>query len=146
MYVTEITAGLQTEPYKRVIVTGGKATSMEEGEDTSRSHLLSKTKVQGIAWVEDASPADPTYRYEDSSLHTAEMAQNVAEGIMEEFQRQRASGEITVVGDPAIRVFDVVNMPDFMGSGDVQYNRLRGHPQGLQQGRLCDYHRRRRPG
>lgn len=109
-YVTETTAGLQSEPYRRVIVTGGNGASMEEGEDTNQSHLLSKTKVQGIAGTED-----PTYRFYDSSIHTARVAQNVAVDILLEFQRQRATGEITIVGDPTIRPHDVVQMPDELG-------------------------------
>lgn len=110
-YVTETTAGLQTEPYRQVIVTGGNQMSMEEGEDTSQQHLLSKTKVQGIA----GDPDGPAYRFYDSSIHTARVAQNVAIEILLEFKRQRATGEITIVGDPAIRPHDVVQMPEVLG-------------------------------
>lgn len=114
-YVTETSDGLQTPPYRRVIVRGGPDTD----ESGSTSHMFSRNQVQGVAWDEGIDPSAETFVYEDRSITSARVAQNVAEGILREAKRQAQTGEITVVGDPALRPLDVVMLPDSMGG--VEY-------------------------
>lgn len=140
-YITEASAGKQQPPYQRVIVTGGRSElaaytssdtdsapapdedsgddSDEDGSDDSStnnddtglsSHLLGREPVRGVA-----GEGKPVYSHTDQAITSEANAQRVAEGILEEFRRQQATGSITVVGNPEIQPLNAVRLPDELG-------------------------------
>lgn len=108
-YITKTSAGLQSPPYQRVIVTGGNRTPPDSGGSVPNRYMTKQTVAAS------AGEGRPVYRHTDKSITTEMNAQRVADGILEEFQRQQASGEITIIGNPEIRPLDVVVMPEDMG-------------------------------
>lgn len=135
-YVTESSAGKQTPPWQTVVVTGGRdeyarfvasdadsAPAPEEdgGDDSDTSndntgrspHMLGRDPVRGVA-----GEGTPVFEHHDQSITTQANAQNVAEGILEEFLRQQATGTVTVVGDPEIQPLDAIRMPPDLGGAE----------------------------
>lgn len=104
-YITQTSAGKQTPPYQRVVVTGGRNATADEG-----SHMIGRDPVVGTA-----GEGEPVFRTTDHSITTQENADLAAKDILQELQRQQATGSVTVVGRPDIRPLDSVTLPDHLG-------------------------------
>jgi hypothetical protein len=106
---TEPTAGESDQPYQRVVVTGESPASTQ-GRETA--HQISKEPVRATAGF-----GEPVYSYESKQIRTQAQADAAAQAILEEFQRQRAHGTVTIVGEGApLRPFDVIEMPPELDS------------------------------
>jgi hypothetical protein len=106
--VLETTAGKQTPAYQSVVVYGTSPVS-EKGREAS--HMFPSTPVIGAA-----GEGFPRYWTNNDAIKTDNEAQQVANFLLKEFQKQQAGGNVTIVGDPLIRPLDVIEMPDHMGS------------------------------
>lgn len=108
-HVIDATPGVTTPPYQSVLVIG-TAPASKTGQETM--HMLSSEAI--IATAGDGSPR---YRYEDAGIRTQKLADNVAQNILRELERQRRGGTITIVGEPSIRPWDTVTLPAAQGGG-----------------------------
>lgn len=99
-------AGSQQAPYTKVVVEGGQQTTGSGG-----SGALSKETIRATAGDEDAS-ANQTRQYEAPTITSESMAQNVANALLAEYEKQQASGTVELVGDSRLRPLDVIRTPD----------------------------------
>lgn len=108
-------AGEEDMPYNKVVVTGESPASLSETEDYVGGyrtyHMLSKDKVSATAGA-----SEPVFTYSSKQIRTQQQAELVANALLKEFQRQRASGTVSLIGEGMrIRPFDVIEMPDIIG-------------------------------
>ena len=104
--VLKFDAGTQ-QSYEKVEVVG--AARKIDGNDSVRQ-MLSKATIRAIAGNVNAPPRH-TKRIERPNITSMKVAQNVADSLLEEYQRRRSSGPIELVGDERVRVFDGVTLP-----------------------------------
>lgn len=108
--VLDHSSGAATPPYQSVRVRGRSPVSAGAGNRTGgrpASSLISSVPV-----VATAGDGKPQYQVTDNSITTQQQAKNAAESILQKLQTQQQSGQITIVGDPAIRPYDTVVMPE----------------------------------
>lgn len=108
-YVLDTSAGKKTQPYRSVLVYGDSPASRDGGQNVYA--LLSSAPVYGTA-----GEGEPQYITTNGNIRTQEEANNVAQSIYKEFQKQAASGYVKIVGWARIRPLDVIEMPDRWGS------------------------------
>ena len=106
-YLTDTSDGLASPAYESVTVIGSAPTS-RRGQQSM--HMLSSKRI-----IASAGDGLPKYRYEDAGIRTQKMAENAAQSILKELQRQKEGGTITVLGDPTIRPWDTVTLPPAQG-------------------------------
>ena len=98
-------------PYNKVVVYGQSPTS-QSAEESDRGgdqtqHMISKENLRG-----EAGDGDNVYRYESKQIVNQRQANIAAQAILDEFQMQRASGSVPIVGEGApVRPLDVIEMP-----------------------------------
>jgi hypothetical protein len=113
---SEPSAGEKTIPYQKVVVLGESPASQSSGVSgpggLGAMHMLAKEPI-----VATAGDGEPVYRYQSKQIRTQQQAENVAQAVLDEFKRQRATGTVTIAGEgPPIRPLDVVEMPEEIGS------------------------------
>lgn len=105
-------AGSKKMPYNRVMVEGASPASYSS-TDTSKGgreafHMLSKAPI-----TSSAGEGKPVYYYQSNQIRTQDQADRVASAILKEFQRQRANGNVGIIGEgPPVRPLDVIEMPE----------------------------------
>jgi hypothetical protein len=95
--------GEQAQPYTKVVVVGAQSKNSE-------GRMLSKESVKATAGDENAS-SPQTRRFTDKTIPSDRMAQNVANALLREYEKQAAYGTIEFVGDPRPRPLDAVSLP-----------------------------------
>lgn len=109
------TAGEGGPPYERVVVRGRSAASQSSAQDRRGGHQASHMESRNPITA-TAGQGEPVYNYESRQIRTQQQAQNVADAILNEFRRQRASGKVTVVGEGIpIRPLDAIQVPAALG-------------------------------
>lgn len=111
--VIDVSAGKATSAYQSVQVWGASPASAGAGDRTGgrqAMHLLASEPVSASVGIDD-----PTYTYVDDDIRTEEQAQNVADRIYLELKTQQKGGWIDIVGDPTIRPYDTVQLPEQLG-------------------------------
>jgi len=109
-HVIDAAPGERAMPYQSVQVEG---TSPASRRGRPSMHLISSGSV-----VATVGEGDPTFRHQDSRIKTQSMADNAAQAIYDELQRQQATGPITLAGDARIRPYDTVTLPEHIDSGE----------------------------
>lgn len=107
-YVLEASPGKLTPPYQRVIVYGANNATDSAG----RAHLLAKGPIVAEATSTQFDQNDATFTYRDRMLTSTDMAEEVATKILERFNAQQIGGSVTIAGNPLIRPYDVIEMPN----------------------------------
>ncbi len=106
------TAGEKEPPYQKVVAIGESPSSQStEGDSPGgyyAAHMLSKDPPRATA-----GDGEPVYRYKSRRIITQAQAEAVAKSILKEFKRQRAEGDVDIIGEGApIRPLDVIRMPE----------------------------------
>lgn len=140
-YVIDASAGKTTPPYQSVEVIGGAAASQsswEDSEDIQKKpiretralvNLKNREKSQNIKVSEDeltssgkdvfrvieGETREPVYRYKDKAIQTGRHAKAISNALVDELIRQTRQGWVEIVGWAPLNVFDVIEMPSFMG-------------------------------
>lgn len=130
--ITGTSAGLKTPPYQSVKIIGsGIASGTENSSNTyGRTNLNAEEPVvvaANIGLDGEGEPKaffvpsaqygaelplnEPTFEYENRQIITTKQAENTAKKLVEDLKEQYATGKVTVVGFPEVKVFDVIIMP-----------------------------------
>lgn len=116
-YITETSAGIKSPAWGSIVVIGdgvvskdGWSSSAQVAENPQKfSSPITETDVtEGVK--EDL--AEPVFEYVNLEISTASEAKHVLEKLREEIKKQRASGEISIVGHPEIWPGDGIELPD----------------------------------
>jgi len=129
--VIDTSAGKATPAYQSVHIYGSSPASAGAGNRTGgrrAMHLLASAPVSATA-----GEGDPTYTYIDDDIRTEEQAQNVADRLYQELQAQQQGGWIDIVGDPTIRPYDTVTLPESLGGAQYLVSGVR-HRLGIGNG------------
>lgn len=105
-YIIELNGGDNAVNHNKVLVQG----STPSGDiGPAASNIYSQKRTQSDA--QSGSGDEKEFRYQDNNIITQEEANRVA--ASNQFSRQMAknAGEVTVVGNPEPRLFDVVSIP-----------------------------------
>lgn len=97
-------------PYQSVRVIG---TSPASRKGLKTMHLIPSQPI-----VATAGEGEPQYTYRSEDIRTQSMAQKSATAIRKELLRQRYTGTIDIVGDPAIRPYDTILLPPAQGDAE----------------------------
>jgi len=129
--VIDTSAGKATPAYQSVRVYGSSPASAGASDRVggqSAMHLLASAPVSATA-----GEGEPTYTYTDDDIRTEQQAQNVADRIQQELQAQQQGGWIDIVGDPTIRPYDTVTLPESLGGAQYLVSGVR-HRLGISNG------------
>ncbi len=129
--VIDTSAGKATPAYQSVHIYGSSPASAgasDRAGGRSAMHLIASAPVSATA-----GEGDPTYTYIDDDIRTEEQAQNVADRLYQELQAQQQGGWIDIVGDPAIRPYDTVTLPESLGGAQYLVSGVR-HRLGIDNG------------
>ena len=109
-YIIDAAPGERTMPYQSVRVEGASPASRK---GRSSMHLVASESISATA-----GEGDPQFSHQDSRIKTTAMAENAAQAIHTELQRQRGTGTITTVGNPLIQPYDTVSPPDHIAADE----------------------------
>jgi hypothetical protein len=125
--IKDTSAGIVTPPYQSVRVIGsGVATTEGWAGNVQIQDEVSKIVQEVNVGLPQSSGSqselvleldpdrlfEPTFKYINAELSTAESVQNTALKIADELIKQQASGKVTLVGFPEIQPFDGLLMPN----------------------------------
>lgn len=108
--VLDTSAGKRGLPYQSVEVVSTSATN-NSPFTVFHNQILGSMPIRA-----KAGEGEPVYRIETDNIYTYTEALNVANSVYSELQQQQAGGWVLTVGNPEIRVMDVIEMPDHMGA------------------------------
>lgn len=108
--IIDAAPGERSMPYQSVQVEGSSP--------TSRRGRPSMHMISSGALTAEAGEGEPTYRHQDDRIKTQAMAENAAQAILDELKRQRATGPIKAVGDPSVRPYDTITLPEHIDTGE----------------------------
>ena len=111
-YIIETSAGKQTPPWQAVEVIGERVPEgARPGDSTSGEHVIGK----GSEIRATSGNGRPVFTEVNREIETEEQAQALADSIFSELLAQQKGGTITALGNPELRPFDIVRLPDHMG-------------------------------
>lgn len=123
-YVKDTSDGKKTPPYQSVRVVGSDLVA-EEGweadpmiQDTSQSATV---RIENFADEEKntefvvGETQEPVFEYKSTSIKTPKHAIETAKSLLYDLVKQTQSGSVTVVGRPDIELYDVIQMPEYLG-------------------------------
>lgn len=100
-------------PYQKVVVEGGAAASKSAEVSEAIGGFPAFHTMPKYPITAEAGDGEPVYTYQSQQILTLQQAQNAAQAILNEFKRQRATGNVAIVGEGApIRPLDVIQMPE----------------------------------
>lgn len=106
-HVRDASPGKRTPAYQKVRVFGSSAVSRR---GRKFRYVTSSEPV-----IATAGSGTPVFNYRDSNIQTQKMAENVAKKLKNRLTRQQKGGFVEVIGQPQIRPFDSVVMPQTYG-------------------------------
>jgi len=87
----------------------------EEGDDFNEQEDLTQNQ-RDVYEVQKGELVEPTFVYRDKSIMSKKEAQAIANAIITKLVTQTMQGYVKIVGWANIEPFDIIEMPDYMGS------------------------------
>lgn len=127
--IIDSSAGLTTPPYQSVVVVGSDVASengypqgdlnpdepfIVGGNITISGNGEPSLDKKSLEYGDDVAASflnEPTFRYQNRELITQKQAENAVTKIAQDLGEQYASGKLTTVGYPEVRLFDVIILP-----------------------------------